>query len=192
MRLLLSGSILELQLIIFTRQDCSRTCICLYRDFPGKTHEREPLWQQAVIFHRYKNRCCIFIKNIAEIDLLGLESHRVDREAAQNTKLHWQDLIGADDLDGNPDGEFLMRIARSLISFLANQELGTSGQNRPVRLELQPNCKTAIALYIAQSRIELEVRLEVFREEQLYLHGVGRPVKKRDLLSIELVIDEHI
>lgn len=85
-----------------------------------------------------------------------------------------------------------MRIARSLISFLANQELGTSGQNRPVRLELQPNCKTAIALYIAQSRIELEVRLEVFREEQLYLHGVGRPVKKRDLLSIELVIDEHI
>jgi hypothetical protein len=49
-----------------------------------------------------------------------------------------------------------------------------------------------VPLYVAESRVELNVRLKRFGEEQLQFHGLSTSIVKNYFLSVELIIDHNV
>lgn len=129
--------------------------------------------------------------NVSKVNVRRGHSQRVDRKDAQEREFDWQDLVGSSYLDWNSHRELFVRISCRLFIFLGEVP-PAGGQDGPVRLELGPDLKLAIALDVAKSWIELKVLSEVFREGKLDLHAVGRPVEEDDLLAVLLFVDQNV
>ena len=112
------------------------------------------------------------VKNCSKVYKGRFERDSVDGETAQDRKLNWKHLVGASNFDGDSHRE-LFELVFWRVFVLLDQVLRASNQDGSIRPEFEPNFKLIISLNVAQSGVELKVRLEIFGEEQLDLHGVG-------------------
>ena len=140
------------------------------------------------------DRCpgCALVEDGAKVDLRRAESHCVDREAAQDAELDGQNLVCAGDLDWDPHRELFELVLWCLFIVLLDKVFVAGGENRSIRSELEPYLELASALDVAESWVELQVRLEILGEEELDLHRVLGPVVQDDPLPVELLVHEHI
>jgi hypothetical protein len=121
-----------------------------------------------------------------------VESHCIDSKYCEDTELYGQDLVCTGHLYWNSHSKLLVFVLQRNAVVLFDQILLAVGQDRSVWPKLEPYLENTLALDIAERRVELEVGLESFVKEELDLHGERAPVEEQDLLSVELLVDQHL
>ena len=74
-----------------------------------------------MILHGHCELRCILIEDISKVNLWRLEGHGIDREAAADAELDWEDLICSGHLDRDPHREFIVRIRWCVLVIFANK-----------------------------------------------------------------------